>query len=112
MRCVFQIVSLLHEIGRSVASYEVSNLAGRSDIHLNQSNMLIRGRQMLFCNLHEAVKGVDRKMSLSKFMQIVAKFCRSSSPKNSATMTRRVLEMTSECLFVGVPYNTQTAENC
>ena len=66
-----RIISFLEEIYCSVANLDTQfqiRLCVLADIfgHLHQLNMLLQRRQKLLCNLYEAVKGFDGKLSLFK----------------------------------------------
>ena len=66
------IVSFLKEIGHPVAHLEYVKFRVRlcvlTDIfgHLNKVNLLLQGRHKLLCNLHEAAKGFEDKVTLFK----------------------------------------------
>ena len=65
------IVSFLKEIDQSVAYLEEEfqvRLCVLTDIfgHLNKLNLLLQGRHKLLCNLYEAVKGFEDKVTLFK----------------------------------------------
>ena len=65
------IISFLEEIGRPVAKLDSQSQIRLCILtyifgHLNNQNILLQGRQKLLCNLYEAVKRFDGKLSLLK----------------------------------------------
>ena len=100
------MVSFLKEIDHPVSHLEDDKfrvrLCALTDIfgHLNKLDLLLQGRHKLLCNLYEAVKGFEDKVTLFKVHAEGGNFCTSSSPENSVAKTMNVSQTPSGYLVM------------